>query len=228
MQANDAPANSATVGSQPPEPVESLVSQAERIVTGQIQEANAGDYELVVREVLAGPAEVGQRIRVMNAPKGARALALFDEEEGVWLLGAGDPAPVLAGGSGGPSQRTVERVMAGLPAVESPPSDQELQELAAESDVVVWAEVTSTDGTTASARRLKVLQGDIAETFTVTAGGPTDAPGGPWTFPVRDVPDRPVLFLKQNNGGWTAINPTDVTLYRPTLVERALSYQATP
>ena len=93
---------------------------------------------------------------------------------------------------------------------------------------MVWAEVRSSDGSTASAKRLKVYKGDIAETFTVRAGGPAGAPGGPWTFPVGDVPDRPVLFLKQTAGEWAAINPTDVNLYKLTLVERALAYRPSP
>lgn len=199
-----------------PVPLEHLVHDSSTIVVGQLVASGPDASVLRVNRVLKGAGEAGDAITI-EAGTVPRSVG----DEGVWLLDGNTPPTLLGEGPVG-TARQVERLLAGLPRVDLPPSGSDLRALAERAEAVAWVMLESDDGETATARTERVLKGDVPVEFIVKADAQPEQPGGPWRFPTGGQRASAVLFLREEAGGFTAINPTDPTLYRVSSVTPAL------
>lgn len=202
---------------RPPVSLQEHLADATAVFEGTVVEAGAGEQVVRVSRVLKGDLTAGDPVRVASA---GAAIAVGDA--GLWLVGAGDPHPVLESGPVNALRRPVGRLLAGLPELDPQLGPQEIRDLVDAADLVVWARLTSTDWVTAEAEVLEAFKGDAAEHLQVRVGDQPDQPGGPWRF---DAVHRSmgVLFLMREEGHWVALNPTDPRLVRPTTVADALA-----
>lgn len=208
----------AATHAQPPPPLASAMRRAALIATGSVRAVEA-DAAIVALDRVLQPegSRAGDTVRVTW--KGG---TLTPGQSGVWVLGEGDPRPVLTPEGPSVPLRQVERVLAGLPAIDEAPTSEVLRRLGAEAEVVIFARILADGGDCASVTAVESLKGDLPANTLVTRGPQDDAPGGPWTF-ATGAPSFGVLFLRFRDGGWQVMNPTDPTLYDVGVVHAALA-----
>jgi hypothetical protein len=198
-----------TVRVERPPSLEDAVAGSETVVEGEVTKVRDGTGTVKVDAVLHGKAGATVRVRREGA-------AVVVGERGVWVLGEGDPAPVLLGPPWA-ERRAVQRVLEGRPAVLPPPTAEAVRALAGEAEVVVFGRVSSTDGVTAEVVPEEVLKGTVAGVVEVVRPeGATE-----WEFPTK-APGYGTLFLRREGGRWVVLNPQDPHQYGASEVRAAL------
>lgn len=231
------------------EPLEQIVAEADLIVRGDVvavdvavdsdgADDGAGEFgpqtaSVAVDTVLKGDARVGE----LTIVKPRSAYRLEVGRSGVFVLQVtGDGAPTLFGYHGVHDARRFpefERVLAGLPRLVPPPTDEEIRALAARADAIVVGPAVA-DGPvdfalgeheyTAAARIdvQDVIAGDVPlGELPVLRRVSVFEVGARWGFPT-DAPNPGVYFLDTSTVPAAVLNPIDPFQYQARAVRRAL------
>jgi hypothetical protein len=230
----------------PAEPIKELVADADLIVTGSVIEVepsinatNAQTFEsqtatIEVESTLKGDVEPGKL--AITKPESpyflAEAPAAPSDRKarsgGIFVLRDTGDTRTLFGHVGVHDHEFAPqwfaRVLAGLPAKLPPPTDDQLSEWVARSDVIVFAAATGDAGRVetrtprldwaeaGTLEPIEVLKGDLAGHIKASRGPQPTLPGGTWAFPVQQERTG-VFFLDMSSEPPTAINtaaPWDV------------------
>jgi hypothetical protein len=230
----------------PAEPIKELVADADLIVTGSVIEVdpaiNATNAQtfvpqtatIEVESTLKGDVEPGKL--TITKPESPYFLAEASDAPndrkarsgGIFVLTDTGDTATLFGHVGVHDHEFAPqwfaRVLAGLPAKLPPPTNVQLSEWVASSDVIVFAAATGdADRVEMRTSRLdwaeagtlepiEVLKGDLAGHIEVARGPQPTLPGGTWAFPVQKERTG-VFFLDMSNQPPTVINtaaPWDV------------------
>lgn len=230
----------------PAEPIKELVADADLIVTGSVIEVepsinatNAQTFDpqtamIEVESTLKGDVEPGKL--AITKPESPYFLAEASDAPsdrkarsgGIFVLRDTGDTPTLFGHVGVHDHEFApqwfERVLAGLPAKLPPPTNDQLAEWVARSDVIVFAAATGDAGRVetrtprldwaeaGTLEPIEVLKGDLAGPIDVARGPQPSLPGGTWAFPVQKERTG-VFFLDMSSEPPTVINtaaPWDV------------------
>jgi hypothetical protein len=233
----------------PAEPIQELVADADLIVTGSVIEVepsinainatNAQTFDpqtatIAVESTLKGDVEPGKL--TITKPESPYFLAGASDARndrkvrsgGIFVLRDTGDKPTLFGYVGVHDHEFApqwfDRVLAGLPPKLPPPTNDQLSEWAARSDVIVFAAATGDAGRVemrtprldwaeaGTLEPIEVLKGDLAGHIEVARGPQPTLPGGTWAFPVQKERTG-VFFLDMSSEPPTVINtaaPWDV------------------
>lgn len=243
---DERPGNGGDEATDPAEPIKELVEDADLIVTGSVIEVepsidatNAQTFEpqtatIEVESTLKGDVEPGKLViakpespyllvEASDAPNDRNA-----RSGGIFVLRDTGDTPTLFGHVGVHDHEFAPqwfaRALAGLPAKLPPPTNDQLSEWVARSDVIVFAAATGDAGRVetrtprldwaeaGTLEPIEVLKGELAGPIEVARGPQPSLPGGTWAFPVQKERTG-VFFLDMSSDPPTVVNtaaPWDV------------------
>lgn len=230
----------------PAEPIKELVADADLIVRGSVVEVDPSidatdapmfdpqTATIAVEATLKGDAEPGKL--TIAKPESTYVLVEASDprndrkarSSGIFVLRDTGDTPTLFGYVGVHDHEFApqwfDRALAGLPVKLPPPTDEELSDWVARSDVIVFAAATGDAGRVelhtprldwagvGTLEPIEVLKGELAGHTEVARGPQPTLPGGTWAFPVQQERTG-VFFLDMSSGPPTVINtaaPWDV------------------
>jgi len=209
VDANDQPTSWEFDPTPRPPLLEERLRDASLVVSGVGADADDGTWVVSVDEAILGDGSPQESVRV-TSPDG-----LTSPASGIWILGAGDPAPVLVDPTT-VDLDSVRRVLAGEPSIAREPSPDEIRRLVDQADVVVFGSLEQSSADVALLRPEEFLKGSVDGDVEVQLD-----PGRSWTIP-PGPPIFGVVFLDSDSGGWKVLNPQRPTVYLLRSVQSAV------
>lgn len=204
----------------PPISLEQAIEESKLVVGGRVASVSSGIATIEITDAFWGEKPLDTTsIQVAVASRPSIKVGV----EGVWILDGQQPANILNANGPLESIRAVERVFAGLPAVEPEPPSRELRAMYAKADVVSFGSIERIDASSGTFREFKTVKGSLAGPILVERGPLPEQPGGPWEFDdSANGPFKVTLYLVEQDGRWIILNPSDPTLYWLSSLEKAL------
>jgi hypothetical protein len=189
--------------------LEERLLEASLVVTGVGTRGDGESWTVTVDEVLLGPDPLPGSLSVLPTD------GMSSPASGVWILGSGDPAPVLVDPANVDID-AVRRVLSGQSSILRGPSPEELRRLVDQADVVVFGSLEQLSADVALLRPEEFLKGSVDGDVEVRLD-----PGRSWTVP-PGPPIFGVVFLESSGDGWAVLNPQRPTVYLLRSVQSAV------